>query len=103
MNPIVQIQMKLNVDVNVYDDYFVIDRLIINRSPISIYACVDNVKCFLGEVETTEQLYDLVGPKNLIKTIEDNANDYELDSLIQALEKTKYKYLINQKPYRLEL
>ena len=39
-----QIQMKYNVDVNVQNDYFIIDRLILNRSPISIYACVDNVK-----------------------------------------------------------
>ena len=98
-----QIQMKYNVDVNVQNDCFIIDRLILNRSPISIYACIDNVKCFLGEVETTEQLYDLVSPKNLINTIEDNANEYEYDSLIQALEQSKYKYLINHKLYRLEL
>lgn len=102
MNP-VQIQLQLNVNVDVCDDYFVIERLVLNRSPISIYACVDNVKCFLGEIETTDQLFDLVGPKNLMKTIEDNANDYEFDSLIQALEETECEYLINQKSYRLEL
>ena len=96
-----QIQMKYNIDVNVQNDYFIIDRLILNRSPISIYACVDNVKCFLGEVETTEQLYDLVSPKNLIKTIEDNANEYEYDSLIQALEQSDYIYSINKKEYKL--
>lgn len=101
MNP-VQIQMEYNVNVSVYNDCFVIDRLILNRSPISIYACIDNVKCFLGEVETTDQLYDLVGPKNLMKTIADNANEYEYDSLIQALEKSMFKYLINQKLYNVE-
>lgn len=96
-----QIQMKYNADVDVQNDYFIIDRLILNRSPISIYACVDNVKCFLGEIETTEQLYDLVSPKNIISTIEDNANDYEYDSLIQALEQSDYVYSINKKEYRL--
>ena len=102
MNP-VQIQLQSNVNVDIYDDCFVIERLILNRSPISIYACVDNVKCFLGEIETTDQLFDLVGPKNLMKTLEDNANDYEYDSLIQAFEQTENKYLINHKLYRLEL
>ena len=98
----VQIQMEYNVNVSVYNDCFVIDRLILNRSPISIYACIDNVKCFLGEVETTDQLYDLVGPKNLMNTITDNANEYEYDSLMQALEQSMFKYLINQKLYNVE-
>lgn len=98
-----QIQLQSNIIVDVYNDCFIVkDRLIPSRSSVFIYACVDNVKCYLGEVDTPEQLYELVGPNKLMSTIEDVANDYELDSFMEALKESDYVYTINQKKYKIE-
>ncbi len=96
----VKVLLKIETEVVLHRDSFLIpQRPIADNSLVSVYVSDGDVSCFVGKVENKRELFDLVGPENLKRTINDMATDYQWDSLNQSLMYYDDFYYIDDKEY----
>lgn len=77
------------------EDYIVKDNRIESQKEsigYNVYACNDEIECWIGSCHDIESLNQIVGPDNLISSITESTSEYEYNSLMAALECQDYKY-----------
>lgn len=96
----VKVIIKVETEVTFDRDNFLIkEQPLAYNSLVSVYITDEDVSCFVGKVENKRELFDLVGPKNLKRTINDIATEYQWDSLSQSLLYFNDIYYIDNKAY----
>lgn len=96
----VKVIIKVETEVALDRDNFLIrERPLSYNSLVSVYITDEDVSCFVGKVENKRELFDLVGPENLKRTINDMATEYQWDSLNQSLLYFDDIYYIDNKEY----
>lgn len=96
----VKVIIKVETEVALDRDNFLIrERPLLYNSLVSVYITDEDVSCFVGKVESRCELFDLVGPENLKRTINDMATEYQWDSLNQSLLYFDDIYYIDNKEY----
>ena len=96
----VKVVIKIETEVVLHRDSFLIkERPLSYNSLVSVYVSDGDVSCFVGKVENKQELFELVGPENLKRTINDMATDYQWDSLNQSLLYFDDMYYIDNKEY----
>lgn len=96
----VKVIIKVETEVALDRDNFLIrERPLSYNSLVSVYITDEDVSCFVGKVENRHELFDLVGPENLKRTINDMATEYQWDSLNQSLLYFDDIYYIDNKEY----
>ena len=58
----------------------------------NVYACTDEVECWIGSCNNIESLEEIISEKELISSIEESASEREMDILLPALECNNYIY-----------
>ena len=96
----VKVVLKIETEVNIYRDSFLIKaRPLCENSLVSVYITDGDVSVYIGKIETSSELFDLVGTENFRRTINDMATDYQWDSLNQALYNNDECYYIDGEMY----
>lgn len=96
----VKVIIKVETEVALDKDTFLIrEQPLSYNSLVSVYIADEDVSCFVGKVESKRELFDLVGPENLKRTINDMATEYQWDSLNQSLLYFDDIYYIDNKEY----
>lgn len=88
MSDCLRIKLKRECDVEVRNGKLV-DK---SKSGYEIYASTDGINCWIGSCTTIKNLEQTVSEKKLIKSINEQASEDELDCLMAALECNDYKY-----------
>jgi hypothetical protein len=101
MNKRVIVEMKVETKVELFNGELVIKPSSLQNTPVNVYICYDNVKCFVGEVENTTSLFDLIGPYNFMEVLDNMASEYEWDAIYTALEESEFSYWIGNKEYKI--
>jgi hypothetical protein len=101
MNKRVIVEMKVETKVELFNGELVIKPSSLQNTPVNVYICYDNVKCFVGEVENTASLFDLIGPYNFMEVLDNMASEYEWDAIYTALEESEFSYWIGNKEYKI--
>lgn len=96
MNP-VQVKLKIETEVVLENRVFLIkEHPISDNSLISVYITDGEVSCFVGKIETKNELLDLVGPENIVQTLNDVASEYQWDALYTSLQRQDFVYHISE-------
>lgn len=94
MANILRIDLKVESNVEIVDnEFYIAGPMSVNDTCVSVYAACDEISCWVGEVDSVEELDELVGPENLINTIKENCSEYEFDCLWAALDCQKLLYM----------
>lgn len=59
------------------------------------YICTDGLSCYVGAFKTVNGFMKLVGPDNIINTIEENLSGVESEEVMSVLEYNDYKYKLD--------
>lgn len=96
----VRIELMTTAQVSIKENEFIIEEQIAPRNEfINAYIIYDNVRCHIGRISDIEQLYEYISPDNLLNTINELANEYEYDSLMDALSENDFIYTFNGNTY----
>lgn len=96
----VRIELMTTAQVSIKENEFIIEEQIAPRNEfINAYIVYDNVRCYIGQISDIEQLYEYIGPENLLNTIDELASEYEYDSLMDALNESGFMYTFNGNTY----
>ena len=90
MSNMLRISIKTETDVTVKDNEFIENRV----QPIGyqVYADVDAISCWIGSCTDIKSLEEIVGPEELINSIQESASECESIELMAALECSEMKY-----------
>lgn len=83
-----RIRLKKQCDATVKDGKIVNET----KPSYAVYACTDGISCWIGSCTNAKNLERTVSEKNLLKSINEEASEDELDCLIAALECNDYEY-----------
>lgn len=97
MANLLRINLKVESDVEIIDNELVCKPISANDTTVSVYAETDEISTWVGSITSVEELYDLVGPENLIDTLSTTASEYEYNCLSSALCCQDNKYLMINK------
>ena len=89
MSNIVRINLKKEQDYIVRKNETVFQK---ESMGYNVYACTDEVECWIGSCNNIESLEEIISEKELISSIEESASEREMDILLPALECNNYIY-----------
>lgn len=89
MSNIVRINLKKEQDYIVRNNEIVFQK---ESMGYNVYACTDEVECWIGSCNNIESLEEIISEKELISSIEESASEREIENLMPVLENNTYKY-----------
>ena len=89
MSNIVRINLKREKDYIIKDNEIKFQKESIGYN---VYACTDEVECWIGSCMDIDSLEEIVSEEELISSIEESASERELEIIISVLEYNNYKY-----------
>ena len=91
MSNLLNISIKQEKDISIKDNQFIENE----KQPIGyqVYANVDAISCWIGSCTDIESLEEIVGPEELINSIQESASESEFIELMASLEYYNYKYM----------
>lgn len=78
----------------------------IGKEGVSIYISCDSIISYLGDVETKEELEELIKPSNIINAMHENLSEDELEIIEDIWNNSKYYYIgdkVIEKEYKEEI
>lgn len=90
MANVVRIGLKKEVELIVKDNRIIPCG---ESNGINVYANCDEIECWIGNCTDIDSLEEIVGPEELISSIQESASEYELIALMSALNCNDNKYI----------
>lgn len=63
-----------------------------NAIGYQVYACTDEVACWIGSCTDMASLEEIIGEEELLDTLNETASERELDIILPVLKYNNYKY-----------
>lgn len=74
----------------------------VSKEVINVYLSCDGVRSWVGTAYNKEELMDIVGPENIIESIEESLSEDEAEIIMAALICCDYEYYIGDEIFIAE-
>lgn len=94
-----RIELEVNTEVNFINGQFFIKEQQVEVG-VRVYISCADVRCFVGVAKDRRDLFELIGPKNIVTTLSYIATEYQWDALYTVLVDNNYEYYIGEDLYK---
>ena len=96
-----RVELEVSAEVNLVNgQFFVREQHLPEDTGVRVFVSCADTRCFMGIAKDRRDLFELVGPKNIVTVLADVATEYQWDVLYTLLIDNNYEYYIGKDLYK---